>query len=400
MSWPKVKLGEVLENADLFTDGDWVESKDQDPNGEVRLIQLADIGDGVYINKSSRFLNNETFQKLKCTEIIKGDILLARMPDPLGRCCIFEGDEKKCITVVDVCVIRVNSKTICKRWLMHAINSEATRKQILSYARGATRVRISRKDLSRLLFSVPPLEEQKRIAGILDKANEIKAKRELALAKLDELAQSTFIEMFGDPLLNLNRHNIFNLGEITQKITDGEHLNPNFIEKGMPIVMAGNVLEEKIELETTRHVSIDDGSKFRKKCNPNYGDLLMVSRGATIGRVTVVDVETDFCLMGSVILIKLDASKVHSLYLSALLKFQNMRSNLYKTSGSSAQQAIYLKDLKNLKCMLPDIANQIIFAEKIKTIKKSKAELEKSLINLVVLNKSLQHQAFTTGFNS
>ena len=110
-----VKLGDVLENADLFTDGDWVESRDQDPNGEVRLIQLADIGDGVYINKSSRFLNNETFQKLKCTEIIKGDILLARMPDPLGRCCIFEGDEKKCITVVDVCVIRVNSKTICKR---------------------------------------------------------------------------------------------------------------------------------------------------------------------------------------------------------------------------------------------------------------------------------------------
>jgi len=220
------------------------------------------------------------------------------------------------------------------------------------------------------------------------------------LVKLNELEQSVFVDMFGDPLLNLNKHNTFNLGEITQKITDGEHLNPNFIEKGMPIVMAGNVLEEKIELETTRNVSIEDGSKFRKKCNPSYGDLLMVSRGATIGRMTVVDVETDFCLMGSVILIKLDTSKVHSLYLSALLKFQNMRSNLYKTSGSSAQQAIYLKDLKNLKCMLPDIANQIIFAEKIKTIKKSKAELEKSLINLIVLNKSLQNQAFTTGFNA
>ena len=66
-----------------------------------------------------------------------------------------------------------------------------------------------------LEIPLPPLAEQKRIADILDKANEIKAKRELALAKLDELAQITFIEMFGDPLENPMKWHFSKLKDIT-----------------------------------------------------------------------------------------------------------------------------------------------------------------------------------------
>src|SRR6218665_2327 len=107
----KVKLKDALKNAELFIDGDWIESKDQDQNGDIRLIQLADIGNGKYLNKSSRFMTLEKAEKLKCTFIKKGDILLARMPEPLGRSCLFLGDEKPCVTVVDICIIRPD-KTI------------------------------------------------------------------------------------------------------------------------------------------------------------------------------------------------------------------------------------------------------------------------------------------------
>jgi type I restriction enzyme S subunit len=91
MNWPVKKLGDILSTAEIFTDGNWVESKDQDVNGSIRLLQLADIGDGNFINKSNRFINENTFIRLKCTEVQLGDILIARMPDPLGRACIFEG---------------------------------------------------------------------------------------------------------------------------------------------------------------------------------------------------------------------------------------------------------------------------------------------------------------------
>ena len=82
-------LADITGTQGVFLDGDWVESKDQDPQGEVRLIQLADIGINKFINKSSRFLNLPTANRLRCTFLQADDILLARMPDPRLPQCVF-----------------------------------------------------------------------------------------------------------------------------------------------------------------------------------------------------------------------------------------------------------------------------------------------------------------------
>jgi len=117
--WAEAPLSELIAHDGIFTDGDWVESKDQDPNGSVRLIQLADIADSHFVNKSSRFLTREKAEELNCTFLEKGDLLVARMPDPLGRCCIFPlGGEERFVTVVDICVIRLGSASIEPRYLM------------------------------------------------------------------------------------------------------------------------------------------------------------------------------------------------------------------------------------------------------------------------------------------
>ena len=71
-----INLGDVIGENGLFVDGDWVESKDQDPNGEVRLLQLADVGIGNFLNKSSRFLTKEKAEKLRCTYLQEGDLLV------------------------------------------------------------------------------------------------------------------------------------------------------------------------------------------------------------------------------------------------------------------------------------------------------------------------------------
>ena len=203
-SFQEMTFSELLSDAEVFVDGDWVESKDQDPNGDVRLIQLADIGDGFFIDKSSRFLNSETAKRLKCTYLKEGDILVARMPDPLGRACIFPKSDMPCVTVVDVCIIRPNQNKVDNRWLMHTINSPVMRQRINEYVTGTTRQRISRGNFSKLKISVPPLAEQRRIASILDQADELRQKRQQAIEKLDQLLQATFIEMFGDPVSNPN----------------------------------------------------------------------------------------------------------------------------------------------------------------------------------------------------
>ncbi|TAH14096.1 MAG: restriction endonuclease subunit S [Curvibacter sp.] len=394
MSWPVVPLAKALDSAHVFVDGDWVESKDQDPDGDVRLIQLADIGDGYYVDKSNRFLTSDAARRLKCTFLEAGDLLIARMPDPLGRACIFPGDSKRAVTVVDVCIIRPDSNTVYTSWLMHCINSPQSRNQIDEYTTGTTRQRISRGNLTKIKVALPPLEEQRRIAAILDQAETLRTQRRQALAHLDTLTQSLFLDMFGDPVANPRRWVTRSLDEVTLKVTDGEHLNPVFSESGMPIVMAGNVLVDQIDLDSAKRVESSLGQQFRKKCGPELGDLLIVGRGATIGRLCRVSVSDTFCLMGSVILVKPDRSLLDERFLSGMLALPSMHAMLYKSSGSSAQQAIYLKDVKRLVCPLPPLPLQQTFATRIQAIEALKVTHRTALAQLDALFASLQQRAF------
>ena len=166
--WTSATVAELIAPDGIFSDGDWVESKDQDPTGAIRLLQLADVGDGVFVDKSNRFVNDEKFEQLRCTEVFEGDVLIARMPDPLGRACLAPKLRQRCITVVDVAIVRPGPTSVRPRWLMHFLNAPPVRQVIELQSSGTTRRRISRGNLAQLELPVPPLPEQERIAGKLD----------------------------------------------------------------------------------------------------------------------------------------------------------------------------------------------------------------------------------------
>jgi len=92
-NWKIKKLGEVC---DVFTDGNWIESKDQSLEG-IRLIQTGNIGLGFFKNRNekARYISEDTFKRLKCTEIFQGDCLISRLPDPVGRACIIPNTGEK-----------------------------------------------------------------------------------------------------------------------------------------------------------------------------------------------------------------------------------------------------------------------------------------------------------------
>ncbi|UYA61108.1 Type I restriction-modification system, specificity subunit S [Pectobacterium sp. F1-1] len=187
--WVYACLPELISNDGIFVDGDWIESKDQDPTGDIRLIQLADIGDGRYLNKSNRFLTHSTAIELGCTFLKRGDVLIARMPDPLGRACLFPGDNKQSVTVVDVCVVRGREEHFDRSWLMHFINAPSFRADIHSLQSGSTRKRISRGNLSTLKLPVPPRAEQTRI---VTKLEELLADLDAGVAELKTAQKKLF----------------------------------------------------------------------------------------------------------------------------------------------------------------------------------------------------------------
>jgi type I restriction enzyme S subunit len=167
--WRNATLPELIGETGIFVDGDWIESKDQDPSGDVRLVQLADIGDGIYRDRSDRFLTSKKAEQLRCTVLQPGDMLVARMPDPLGRACIFPGDRRAAVTVVDVAVVRTSNPLVNSRWLMYCINSPQFRRAVASLQSGSTRMRISRKNLSKIVFPFPPRAAQDEIVSELEK---------------------------------------------------------------------------------------------------------------------------------------------------------------------------------------------------------------------------------------
>lgn len=170
--------------ADNFFDGDWVESKDQDPDGDIRLLQLADIGDGTFLDKSNRRINQEAFERLRCREVQAGDILIARMPHPLGRACILPTGLGRTITVVDVAVLRPDPNRVIPKYLVYVLNSISFRAQLDSLQSGSTRQRISRSRLGQQRIPMPPVALQRAAVSHLD---EVTGRIDAMLATIDEL---------------------------------------------------------------------------------------------------------------------------------------------------------------------------------------------------------------------
>lgn len=162
--WTYSRLESLVAPGGFMSDGDWVESKDQDPNGDVRLIQLADVGDGVFRNKSSRFLTSAKASELGCTYLLPGDVLIARLGHPLGKSCLFPGVKKPCVTVVDVHIIRCLNDSLSHEWLVQLINSPQVRSRISADISGTTRPRITGAKLKELVIPVPGVDEQRQIA--------------------------------------------------------------------------------------------------------------------------------------------------------------------------------------------------------------------------------------------
>jgi len=391
MKWSFVSLGDVLQSAEVFVDGDWVESKDQDINGDVRLIQLADIGDGYYIDKSSRFLTSDKAQELRCTFLEKGDVLVARMPEPLGRACIFLGDSKRSVTVVDICIIRPNRQHNDARWLMHCLNAPVCRNQMADFATGSTRTRISRGNLTKIKIPLPPIEEQKRIAEILDRTQSLISKRKEAIELLDTLTQSIFIEMFGDPFTNPKGWEVNEFSSQIKSVRYGTGSPPIYTDEGIPFIRATNVKEGIIKSKDMKRISQEEANKIAK-CQIRFGDLIVVRSGVNTGDCAMILREYDRAYAAFDLIVELPLA--NSIFYNFLINSPYGKICLAPLTRRAAQPHLNAEQLKSLRFIAPPVPIKEEFAQRIEAVEKLKATHRASLTELQALFASLQHRAF------
>jgi type I restriction enzyme S subunit len=152
-----------------FVDGDWIETPFITEDG-VRLIQTGNVGIGVYKEQGHRYISEDTFHNLNCTQVIPGDVLICRLDGPVGRACIAPSLGCKMITSVDVTILKPDQ---CQdsRFLVYLLSSNPYLEWVASLCRvgGGFRLRVSRSMLGDFLIPLPPHEEQVMIADTLDR---------------------------------------------------------------------------------------------------------------------------------------------------------------------------------------------------------------------------------------
>lgn len=405
-NWQIKKIGEI---AEIFTDGDWIESKDQSTHG-IRLIQTGNVGNGIYKyrEEKARYITETTFKRLRCTEIFQGDCLISRLPDPVGRACIIPNTDGKMITAVDCTIVRFNSKILISKYFIYYSQSIQYLNDIERETSGTTRKRISRSKLGEIPIPLPPLPEQKRIVAILDKAFAAIARaKENAEKNLDnarELFESYLLGVFANPVEGWEEKNLGD-SELLE-IVDGDRgknypKKSDFHEEGYCLFMnTKNVRPDGFDFSTSMFIS-EKKDKQLGKGKLSRHDVVMTTRG-TIGNLGIYteDVEYENIRINSGMLIfRPNRKLITSEYLFELFRSGVMKKQIERHVSGAAQPQLPIKTIIRFTIPVPKSIteqNRIVISLRGLYLETKKLEsiYQQKLADLDELKKSILQKAF------
>ena len=385
-----MKLGKLCI---LFTDGDWIESKDQSDSG-IRLIQTGNIGNGefLYKNDKAKYISVDTFKRLNCKEVFPNDILVSRLPEPVGRGCIIPDIGEKMITAVDCTICRINENLVDRKYFCYFLESNAYKTQLEQHVTGTTRKRISRKNLSSIEIDIPEQAKQKEVVYKLDRLKKIIQNYNRELDLLDELIKARFVEMFGDLRVNDKGWKYYKLDELTELITDGEHATPKRTTQGIYLLSARNVLNHQLSLEDVDYIDYDEFSRISRRIIPREGDVL-ISCSGSIGRCCVVPKNIKFQMVRSIALLRFK-SNINPVFAEYMITSDYLQDQINKSKTASSQANLFQGKIKSLKGVVPPLELQNQFASFVQEIDKSRSRIQKSLEASQELFDSLMQEYF------
>ena len=367
MSWAQVKAGDLieLENGYAFKSDEYTE-------GGHFLMRITNVQQGYISKQNPKYVSLSQQPNLKQFELYEGDMLMS-LTGNVGRVGILQTHHLPAALNQRVARIKIKDpRKIDKNFLFAFLNSDKTRESIEKLANGAAQLNVSTKDIKSLTIPLPPLTEQKRIAAILDKADEIRRKREQTIAKLDQLAQSIFVEMFGDQKTNPKCISKRKLGELI-KLKSGNFLPATAMhENGVYPVFGGNGV------------------------NGYHNEYMFADSKIVIGRVGVycgcVHVTQDFSWVTDNALYVDEIDKELDFgYLSFALKAAKLNS----VSSKSGQPLVSGSRIYPVEILVPPLEQQYLFSERIKLLNAQYPIVKAALNKQTQLFASLQHQAFT-----
>ncbi len=343
------------------------------------------------------FVDEDKFNEMKRFELKPNDLIMS-CSGTMGKVAIVPKNIKK--GIINQALLKLTPKEFLNvRYLKYWMNSPDFDKRIQENTVGAAIKNVaSVKILKQIDVPIPPLEEQKQIVAILDKAftaiNQAKANISTNIANAKELFQSKLNTIFSQ---KGEGWEVRKLNEICE-VKDGTHDSPKYIDEkeGIPFVTQKNILESGISFEKTKFISQDNHNAFYKRSNVAYNDILFAMIGANRGMACIVDDKRIFSIK-NVGLIKSNEN-YRAKFILYFLKSPIAKKYVAENSSGSAQGFIGLGKLRAFPIPFTNIENQ----KKIELIIESLNDSVNSIINnynlklssLEELKKSILQKAF------
>ncbi|CAH1560017.1 restriction endonuclease subunit S [Vibrio rotiferianus] len=344
MSWPMVKLADI---ANVVT-GATPKKRSEYYDGDVPFVTPGDLGETSGITSTSRTLTQEGADSVR--SIPAGSVMVCCIGATIGKVGIAE---KTVVTNQQINSLVVDERKAFPKYVYYYC---ATLKEKLKAASSSTTMPIVNKsNFSQFEIPLPPLDEQKRIAAILDKADAIRQKRKQAIDLADEFLRSAFLDMFGDPVMNPKGWDVKSLSEIAriQIGPFGTQLHKqDYIENGIPLINPTHIVRGDIIPKNNLTISSEKHQELTEY-HLKTGDIVMGRRGE-MGRCAIVNEREDGWLCGTgSLFIRPSKTGVFSEYLNKLLSSEAIKKHLEGESQGATMPNLNKTIVGNIKVPVP-----------------------------------------------
>lgn len=295
--------------------------------------------------------------------------------------------------------LKPNTSVLCREYLAAYLRSDSFVSWAVSKTAGAKMPRLGTKVLLDKEIPLPPLEEQHRIAALLDKVSDLIAKRRAQLDKLDLLVKARFVEMFGDSETNPMKLPMLEIGAVIKTIDSGWSGNGKQRKK-----KAGEIAVLKVSAVTKGYFIpeeckvLDDQENIKKYVFPQKGDLLF-SRANTkemVGATAIIREDYPELILPDKLWKIRFSGVTNVVYMKYILSSKAIRNKFSEasTGTSGSMYNVSMEKFKAIQIPMPEIGIQNQFASFAESVEKSKLTIRQSLDKLEVLKKALIQQYF------
>lgn len=312
----------------------------------------------------------------------KGDVLVSLVRPNLKNIAIVNIDNNRLVASSGFCVLRAETN-INNRYIFYIVRGNAFTKYLLGRVQGANYPAVREDDVKSYSIPIPPLAEQERIVAELDLLSSIIDKKKAQLKELDQLAQSIFYDMFGDPITNEKGWEVQALSTVCD-VRDGTHDSPKYVDNGYPLITSKNVVNGTISFDNVNLISERDLIAINARSKVDDGDIIMPMIG-TIGKPTIVIKTREFAIKNVALIKFSEAKRVLNIYIQKLLDSESYSRFIKEQNRGGTQKFISLGMIRKLPTPLPPLPLQQEFASKIEAIERQKSLIQQSIVETQTL---------------